>query len=283
MAGEDLTGGGISWDEQQRRKTAQGVDTAAAKGDAGWHATGTNGGAVVSDQFDKDVDRYRKLGHDATQQGPVALDDRAMNQSRGAQMGALAHLRRQADGSAASSANILAQRANQQAGSMAAQQVAGARGAGAGIAAFSGANANATGQAMAANARNADARAGEISRGQGAFTSGANAMRGQDVTASTANAQLDAENRKLAEQQQQHYERMAFDTRNAEMNAANDAINQNTLANQQERGARAAEKAADLQKIKDVASMGLGGFTGLFSDPRTKANIGSLSSLRRGR
>jgi hypothetical protein len=246
----------------------------------GWLAQGLGGGgAIVSDQFNQDVDRYRGLGEAATRTAPVVVNNGAAGQSRGLQMGALGLLRRQADGSAPSAAQIMSQRANQDAGRAAASQVASARGPGASIAAFGGANAAATGQAMAANAQNAGARAGEISRGQGAYASGAGAIRGQDIGMATTNAQLDAENRKLSEQQQQHYERQAFNVRNAEMQAANDAINQQTMADQQKRQAVAAEKQADIQKGKDIFSMG----TGILSDPRVKTQIGSLGHMMRGR
>ena len=247
-----------------------------------WTAVGVDGGAVVSDQFMHDANRYRRIGQEAGDRysNPVQLDQGAANQSRGVQMGALGLLRAQASGQAPSSAAILSQRANQNAGRMAAGQVAGARGPGAAIAAFGGANAAASGQAMAQNAQNAQLRAGEISRGQGAYTTGAGAMRGQDINAATANAQLDAEGRRLAEQQQQYYERMAHDVRGAEMGAMDEAQRQNTLANQQDRQSVAAERAADYDKAKTVASLGIGAFT---SDPRAKTHIGSLGHLMRGR
>ena len=268
--------GTVSWDDQQKNGRNRNDPNGA------YHATGVEGGAVIADQFNQDVDRYRQIGHAETQRGPVQLDSGPAQQSRGLQMGALGLLRAQASGHAPSSAEILSQRANQQAGSAAAQRVAGARGAGASIAAFGGANQAATGQAMAANAANAAGRAGEVSRAQGAFTAGAGAMRGQDLGAATTNAQLDATNRELAERQQQHYERMAFDTRNSEMQAANEANQQYVTGEQQQRQARNAESAADYQKIKDVASGGLGGATSIFSDMRTKVPMGSLSHLMRG-
>ncbi len=269
----------VTWDEQQKGADKRNKDPHGA-----WNATGVEGGAVVSDQFQHDIDRYRKLGHDATQQGPVAVDDRQSNQSRGVQMGALGLLRRQADGSAASSAQILSQRANQNAGSAAANQVTGARGVGSALGAFGSANAAATGQAMAANAHNANTRAGEISHGQNAFTAGGGAIRQGDVQMATQNAQLDAQNRALAEKQQQTFERMAFDTRNTEMTAANEANDTDVRARQQLRASRQAEAAANFQKAKDTASLGFGTLTGIASsDPRSKLRVGSLSSLRRGR
>lgn len=257
----------------ERRRRAQDPNGA-------WSAVGVNGGAVVSNQFDQDVDRYRQIGHNETQRGPVQINQGAANQSRGLQMGALGLLRRQADGSAPSSAAILSQRANENAARNA--STAGARGPGAAVAAFGGAGAQASGQAMAQNAQNAQMRASEVSRGQGAFTAGAGAMRGQDLGAATTNAQLDAQNRELAERQQQHYERMAFDTQNSQMNAANDAMNQDRLGQQQLRAQRSQEAAADWQKAKDMGSMGLGVFSGLASsDPRAKVHVGSLAHLMR--
>ena len=248
----------------------------------GWHATGVNGGAVVSNQFGQDVDRYRQIGHDETQRGPVQLDQGPAQQSRGVQMGALGLLRAQANGTAPSSAQILSQRGNQMAGRAAAQRVASARGAGASVGAFGGANDAAATQALASNVQGAQNRAGEISRGQGAFTAGAGAVRGQDLGAATTNAQLDAQNRELAERQQQHYERMAFDTKNQEMSAANEAMYGDRSAQQAQRRQRSDEAAADWQKAKDIGSIGFGAFTGLAgSDPRLKMNVGSLAHLTR--
>lgn len=249
---------------------------------AGWHATGVTGGAVVSNQFGQDVDRYRQIGHQETQRDPIQINQGPAQQSRGIQMGALGLLRAQANGSAPSSAQILSQRGNQMAGRAAAQRVTGARGVGASVGAFGGANDAASQQALASNVQGASARAGEISHGQGAFTAGAGAVRGQDLGAATTNAQLDAQNRELAERQQQHYERMAFDTKNQEMQAANDAMNLDRNGQQQQRAQRLAESQADWQKAKDVASIGLGGFSALAgSDPRTKMNMGSLGGLTR--
>ena len=266
-------------EEEEQAKTAA-ADARARDPNGGWQAYGVEGGAVTSKQFDHDYNRYRKLGDQAAQAGPVAVDQAASNQSRGLQLGALGLLQRQADGTADSSANILSRRANENAARAASSQVAGARGVGAGLAAFNGANEGAANTAMAANAQSANERAREVSRGQHAYTAGAGSMRQGDLSVASQNAQLDAQNRALADKQQQHYERMAWDTRNTEMNAANEAMNSERARNEQLRQSRIAENAADWQKTKDVASLGLGAIT---SDPRGKMRVGSLSSLMRGR
>lgn len=253
-------------------------------GDGNWFAAGIEGGAaaVVSPQFQRDVDRYRQLGA----RSPAAIpqvDTTASNESRGLQMGALGMLRRQADGSAPSAAEVLSQRANQGATRMAASAATGARTVGGGLAAFSASAPGAAQQAMAANAANAGQRAAEVSRGQAQYAGGNNAVRVQDLGIATQNAQLEQQHRAATEQRQQAFERMAFDTRNTETQAANEARNQDNLGAQQERAARLQERQADWQKTKDVASMGMAAF----SDPRTKTNVvpmGSLASLmRRGR
>ena len=270
----------------------------------GWHATGVDGGAVVSNQFAQDVDRYRQIGHNETQRGPVQLNQGPAQQSRGLQMGALGLLQAQAGGWAPSSAQILSQRGNENAVRGAGRQVAGARGPGAAVAAFGGANDAASQQALASNVQGAQNRAGEVSRGQGAFTAGAGVMRGQDLGAATTNAQLDAQNRELAERQQQHYERMAFDTKNQEMRAANEAAGQEQQRQADLRRDRSAEAAAGWQKGKELlgaiplvgsaAAAGAGAAGGndandrakrdadtADSDPRAKMNVGSLAHLMR--
>ena len=101
-------------------------------------------------------------------------------------------------------------------------------------------------------------------------------------TEADARRAADAQNRELAERQQQHYERMAFDTKNQEMSAANEAMYGDRSAQQAQRRQRSDEAAADWQKAKDTGSIGFGAFTGLAgSDPRLKMNVGSLAHLTR--
>ncbi len=178
---------------------------------------------IGNESWDDAVTGYRDTGAAMQQRAAPVLDQRQADQSRGLQLNALDMLRRQGSGQAPSSADILSQRANQTAVQNAGAQVTGARTAGGGIAALRGAG-NAAGNAMlAGNAQNADARAGEISRGQGAFASGAGTAQGQDIHAATTNAQLEAGQRALNEAGQQGYEAMAWNTRNAAQRAGLDA------------------------------------------------------------
>lgn len=246
----------------------------------GWKQAGTSA-------FDQDVDRYRKMGQDGQARAPVQIDQTQGNESRGLEMGALGMLRAQGDGSAPSSAQIMSGRANQGAVQNAAQQVTAARGIGSSIAAAQGAGQQA-GQAMlAGNAANADTRAAEISRGQGAYSGAAAGMRGQDIGVATADAGLAAQQRALNEAHQQGMERRAWDTRNTEQQASDRFIrnqqDQSLALRQQEEAGRAADSAA----VDRAIGMGLGAAT-MASDPHTKADVrpmtmGSLASLHRGR
>jgi hypothetical protein len=247
------------------------------------------------------VTGYRDAG--AAMQGRTApvLDQRQADQSRGLQLNALDMLRRQGSGEAPSSAEILSQRANQNAVRNAGAQVTGARTAGGGIAALRGAG-NAAGNAMlAGNAQNADARAGEISRGQGAFASGAGTAQGQDIHAATTNAQLEAQQRSLNEAGQQGYEAMGWNTRNAELRAGLDAQKGHDTNVAALRDIHARISAGNTEQLKGAVNFGTSVGGGLMtggasvaaeaarrkaaagSDERMKTHIGSLSALMNGR
>ncbi len=219
--------------------------------------------------YDKDVNRLRAEG--AQTQDAVQLDQSEANQSRDMQLGSLGHLMDQANGSAASSAQILSQRANQ----AAAQQIgaAGLRkgGPGAAIASMNMAAPQVGAGALAANAQNANMRAGEISRGQSAYASGALGAHGQDIQAATANAQLVAQQRALDESRQQANEKLAWDTRKAQMNNANEFTGQRQTEELHRRQTSAAQAAEDEAKVYGYANMGLGAVTGGVAAVQTAA------------
>ena len=123
---------------------------------------------IGNESWEDATARYRQRGADLQHRTGPVLDQTQADQARGLQMSGLDMLRRQADGSAPSSAGILADRANQNAVMAAGHQVTGARTAAGGIAALRGAGEAAGASALAGNAQNANARAGEIIRGQGA-------------------------------------------------------------------------------------------------------------------
>jgi hypothetical protein len=228
-----------------------------------------------------DVERYRAMG--AQGHGPVQLDLAHANAAGVNQLNALSQLRRQASGQAASSAEILANRANQNAIAQSGQQVTSAKSTGSALAALRNGAPSAMGQAMAANAQNASARAAEISKAQSTYAGSANQTMGQDVAQATTNAQLAAQTRALNEKRQQDFERRAFDVRKTEMGAANDAIKLQRQKDQDETAAKRDQESRDMKRATTGLSMGLGA---LFSDSRTKDHVipvGSLSSLMLGR
>ncbi len=253
----------------------------------GRHGPGVEGSyydTKIGNPYDTDVNRLRARGNET--QAPVRLDEEQADYSRKLQMGSLGLLRKQADGSAPSSAEILSQRANQNAGSAAARGVASARGPGAGVAAFGGANDAAMNQAMGQNVQNAGVRAGEISRGQGAYAAGGLAAQGQDISAATTNAQLQAQQRALNETRQQANERLAWDTRHSQMTNRAEYDRQMQRAEHNQRVATNAEEKADYDEAKGYVDGTVGavmGGIGIGSDERLKMNIGSLGHLMRGK
>ncbi len=249
-----------------------------------WNPAGTGSA------YDNDVNRLRTEG--AQGQEAVQVDQRQANYARDMQMGSLGHLQRQADGSAASSAAILGQRANQGAAQSMAAASLGKGGPGAGLARLGAVAPQAGNAALQANVQNAGARAGEIGRGQSAYGAGALSVQSQDIQAATANAQLQAQQRALNEARQQANEKLAWDTRNAQMHNANTFLTGQQTDELHRRQTSAAQEAEDWNKVIGYGSSTTGGIIGFAgaatkandpkSDRRAKDNIvpmGSLSSL----
>jgi len=239
--------------------------------------------------YQDDVDRYRKLGWD--KQPAVTLNQGQADQSRGMQMGALGLMRAQANGSAPSSAGILANRANETAAMNATRAATATKSAGAGIVAAGAAADAATGSrgVLAQNAANAGQRLGEISSGQTGLASGAVGAQGQDTSAATINAQFEARQRALNERKQQGYERMAFDTTHSRLQNEGEARRQirGNEAAQREIDAAADAESRDAPRRSLSAPVGFL-MGGIKSDVRAKTrvhtvDVGSLSSLTRGR
>lgn len=238
----------------------------------GWYIMGTSGA-------DRDVDRYRDMA--ARRQSAVQLDRTHEAESRGHQMGALARLRSAAMGGAPSRAAAIGQMQSDAAARSGTAGVAGARSPGAGISALRNAMSNYGSSAAAVNQSAMDMRAAETARDQAAFANGANTTRGQDVTVATTNAGLRATQNQLNDANEQYYEKMGWDTRNAQLNANLERKRQDEQAAAAKRQQRAAEDAQNEQVIKDYASLGIGGFLGALSDERAKTNVTPIGGLSR--
>ncbi len=241
-------------------------------------ATNGYGNEVWHDQmygenaYDKSVDAYRERG--AKTQEAIQLDQGRADESRGLEMNALGMLRAQGNGTAASSAAILAPRVTENAVQQAGQQVTAARGGiGAHIAAQRQASQAAGQQMLAGNAQSANARAQEISTGQNAYTSGAGAVQGQDIGAATTNASLAARQRALDEQHQQANERLAYDTRRTQESARKESARQDQQERERQRANAAARTAADFQKVKDVVGAVASSGASLSSASSGEANV----------
>lgn len=245
-----------------------------------------NGQYTGQNAYDASVDRYHQMAAGAGAQAPVTLDQGQSDQSRGLQMDALGMLRNQATGAAPSAAAIVSQRANEGAANAAARSGVAGHGMGARIASMGATMPAVAQQATTANATNAGNRSAETQAGASAYATGAGQVNAQDVGAATQNAQLDAQQRALAQQREEYFNQMAADTRTAQgqnqdtKNAQIDQMHATGAAN------AAADDAAEYGAAKQGASMGISALMGL-SDPRSKQNIrplsmGSLAHLRSG-
>ena len=235
------------------------------KRDPNWSPTGL-GNAYVDGQYigdnayDQSVDQDRSDARKMRGSAPVSLDQGQANESRGLQMNALGMLRAQGAGTAPSAAAINSQRANEAAASNMAH--AGGHGIGARLGAMGVGAPGMASTALAANAANANTRAGEVSAGQQAYAQGAGTVNTQDIGAATTNAQFDAAQRALAQQHEEYYDQLAYNTRRAQ--AANQiaAKTQTDQAINAERNYRDAKDQQTVDTVNTVASTTLGAATG---------------------
>ncbi len=176
-----------------------------------------------------DIDRYRRMANNGNTVAPV-IDQSRSGETRGLSMDALSMLRQRAEG-AQTPADILAQRQTQgavngiQSGAASIRGGAGARAAAARGAMATGARVGAQG-AQDAAAMHARGQADAANQLFGASS----AQRGQDLTAATAQAKLEADQRVANDQRKLHYDQAGWNTGNA--------VNDATL------GRSAAESAA---------------------------------------
>jgi hypothetical protein len=240
------------------------------------------GGYIVPGTSGADVDvaRYRGLGEAAYGTAGPAIDRVRTREGRGLVLGSLGHIQAVADGRESESLRLGQEQARQAA--LAQQSMAASvRGGAAARAAAS----SAAGRGVArSNAQIANyARAGqaaEMAQARQQLMQGTTGLRGQDLGLASSQAELEAKQRSLNEQQQQAYERMGWETRNADMQAA--AERRRQVQNQQlaDRKAKAAEQAQQEKEVLDWTSFGLGTISRL-SDARAKIPVGSLASLMR--
>lgn len=234
-----------------------------------------------AERWDDAVQRYRDLG--ARTRGPVQLDQAQADRARALQMGGLGLMDQAARGEAPSVAEAQGRLSATGIRGAAGQSIAGVRGnqVGASMAAGRG-----MGNQLVGSLGNiAMGRANEATQDRTAFSNAAGSVRGQDIGAATTNAELVAKSRAQDEARQQQFEKMGWNTRNAQL-GANVELQRQTDAKRQEiaqqKAARAGQAAAT---AKQAASMGAGALMSMmaFSDPRTKTEIeyGALDSLKK--
>ncbi len=237
----------------------------------------------VDPTWDDSVARYRSKGAEQQQATRLGIGGLFGHDDRPVQMGSLAQLQTAAQGNAPSRAAILGRAATEDAAQQQLSAQAGARGMGASVAASGAAQAGGAGAMTQATQQALSMRNAEMAEARERFAKGAGAVRGQDIQHATTNAQLEAQQRALNDQRQAAYERMAYDTRLTQM-ASNQAQNQSIDEfNNQVAIHRNQQSADDAAKVKDYATMTLGGMM-LLSDERAKMHtrpiiMGSLSGL----
>ena len=250
---------------------------------------GTNQGytkpGTGPESWDTDVDRARRMGEESHGRLAPQLDQTQAGEARNLQLGGLGLLRMQGEGTADSSAQILSQRANE-----AAATQAGAAGLGkhpgSNLATFNRAAPAVGTAALAANARTAHERAGEISRGQAGYAAGTQKAQGQDIQTSLADAQLEAQQRALNEARQQGFERRGWNTRNMESQTYDRWQAQREADVRRMENERLAKNAATDARNREYVSTGAsivtGGISGgSLSDERSKVQMGSLGHMMR--
>lgn len=236
-----------------------------------------------AERWDEAVQRYRDLG--ARTRGAVQLDQTQADQARGLQMGALGILDRAAQGNAPSQAAITGQLQQQQAIQQGAQNLGVARGLGAQVNMASRAGGAMGNQLIGALANTTMARGAEANQDRNAFVNAAGQVRGQDIGAATTNAELLAKSRAQDEARQQQFEKMGWNTRNAQLGANVELQRQTDAKRQEIAQLKAAQANRETAAGKTAASVGAGAMMAMsmFSDERTKYEMGPLADLARKR
>lgn len=244
----------------------------AGQAEGGFIVPGTSGADV-------DITRYRGMGETAYGTAGPAIDRTRTNESRGLVMGSLSHLQGVAGGRNSEALRLGQEQARQ----VALGQQSNAASVRGGAMARAAASRTAGRNIARSNAEIANyARAGqaeEMAHARPLLMGGLSGLRGQDLGLATSQADFEAKQRALNEQQQQAYERMGWETRNTDMQAAAERRRQVQEQQLADRKAKAAERAQTEREILDWASMGVGAAAGMVSDERAKIRVGSLAKL----
>lgn len=218
-------------------------------------------GTIDSSQSaaEQDRARYQHMGAEAYGMGSPTLQ----RSDATTQMGSLALLEGAARGTAPSQAALLAQQQGEESVQAGASLAASSRGGpGAQIAAARAAQQSAGRARQQALQAGAMARAKEMSDARGQFAGAASQARGQDIQESATQADLDMRQRGLNSQDRQFYERMAWDTRNAELGARTAGENAWQAQQNADRQFKAAQDQAGWDRATQVVGMGTGAATG---------------------
>ena len=236
----------------------------------GYEQAGTNA-------YDTDVARDRTMGAASNNRAAVTLDQGAANQSRALQMNGLGLMGQAARGQAPSRAAALGQSSTENTIRAASAGTAGARGPGASIAAMNGAQIVSANKMGANNAAIGDMRAAEMAKAQSEYAAGAQHVQGQDVSAATTNAQLEAQQRALNEARQQGFEKRGWDVRKTQSQAADEyAREQAAQANARARARQADQAYEDAQIDKSISTFESALMGAAGSDERMKKHIRPL-------
>lgn len=219
------------------------------------YVTGTSGA-------EKDAKRYRDMAQQPGQEGP-AIARGAQGQSRAAEGDAAGLMREAATGSSPSAAERLVGQQTHDTVEGVNSTAAGVRG-GAMARAAASRNAQRVGAAVTSTgAQQARAvRAGEMATARGQYQDAATAQRGEDLGLAQSQAELEAQQRAANAQHEQYYERLGWETKNADMSAR---LGRTAAANSAANSGRAQGLKEDQQSwdnTKDFAGAAAGGVSG---------------------
>lgn len=232
---------------------------------SGWGGQGTDalpeGRVEGTSGANVDTNRYRQMAGQQT--AAPSINYNQLNESRPYSTDAIGLLAQSADGSDPSAAMMLGQQTtqnainNQQSLANSVRGGAGARAAAARAAQFNQASIATTGQQQAEATR-----AGEMATARTGLMDAANKQRGLDSAAEIEQAKLQAQQRQQDAQHNQYYERLGWETNNAQLGAK---LGRSAAEQAAANAAKATQLSEDQQSwanTKDAASTTLGGISG---------------------